>query len=175
LLPESAHFNDGESPTGFKNDFKRYLYKYKHAALKKWISAVKKADFSAVNVFFIASVPGTHRNVESNFWGHKKLAYVLSQHVTLSSDALQWPIIAQASCIGNLGPNYESWLSKDIVSCMLRETKTTINDLKNYTNFRFIFPSIENYKNSFGYENLSSGLFYKSAMHSKQEWLESYF
>ncbi|XP_019888615.1 probable tyrosyl-DNA phosphodiesterase isoform X2 [Ooceraea biroi] len=171
LLPESANSTDGESPTGFKKDLERYLSKYRHPALTQWVWAVRKADFSAVNVFLIASVPGTHKDVEADFWGHRRLAYVLSRHATLPPDAPQWPIVAQSSSIGSLGPNYDSWLSKEIIPSMSRETT---KGLKSQPNFQFIYPSIENYKQSFDCRNLSCCLPYSAQVHSKQEWIESY-
>ncbi|KYQ49416.1 putative tyrosyl-DNA phosphodiesterase, partial [Trachymyrmex zeteki] len=121
-LPESANPSDGESPTGFKKDLERYLNKYRHSALTQWICAVRRANFSDVNVFLVASVPGTHKDNEADSWGYKKLAHVLSRYATLPPDAPQWPIVAQSSSIGSLGPNFESWLSKDIIPCMSRET-----------------------------------------------------
>ncbi|CAL1685319.1 unnamed protein product [Lasius platythorax] len=170
-LPESASNIDGESPTDFKKDLVMYLSKYRQPALTQWIWAVRRADFSAVNVFLVASVPGSHKDVEADFWGHKKLAYVLSRHATLPPDAPQWPIVAQSSSIGKLGPNFESWLSRDIIPCMSRETT---KGLKSHPNFKFIFPSIENYKHSFDCQNLSCCLPYSAQVHSKQQWIESY-
>ncbi|KAM0727614.1 putative tyrosyl-DNA phosphodiesterase [Formica fusca] len=171
LLPESANPSDGESPTGFKKDLERYLSKYRHPALTQWIWAVRRADFSAVNVFLVASVPGTHKDAEVDSWGHRKLAYVLSHHATLPPDAPQWPIVAQSSSLGSLGPNFESWLSKEIIPCMSRETT---KGLKSLPNFQFIYPSIENYKHSFDCRNLSCCLPYSMQVHSKQQWIESY-
>lgn len=170
-LSESANPSDGESPTGFKKDLERYLNKYRDPILTQWIWAVRKADFSAVNVFLVASVPGNHKDAEANFWGHKKLAHVLSHHATLPPDAPQWPIVAQSSSIGSLGPNFESWLSKDIIPSMSRETA---QGLKSHPNFKFIYPSAENYKQSFDCRNLSCCLPYSAQVHSKQEWIESY-
>ncbi|XP_077278331.1 tyrosyl-DNA phosphodiesterase glaikit [Temnothorax americanus] len=171
LLPESANPSDGESPTGFKKDLERYLNKYRHPALTQWIWAVRRADFSDVNVFLVASVPGTHKDNEADFWGYKKLAHVLSRHATLPPDAPQWPIVAQSSSIGSLGPNFESWLSKDIIPCMSRETT---KGLKSHPRFQFIYPSIQNYKQSFDCRNLSCCLPYSTQVHSKQQWIESY-
>lgn len=171
LLPESANPNDGESPTGFKKDLERYLSKYRHPALTQWIWAVRRADFSDVNVFLVASVPGTHKDNEADFWGYKKLAYVLSRHATLPPDAPQWPIVAQSSSIGSLGANFESWLLKDIIPCMSRETT---KGLKSLPHFQFIYPSIQNYKQSFDCRNLSCCLPYSAQVHSKQQWIESY-
>lgn len=172
LLPESANPSDGESPTGFKKDLERYLSKYRHPALTQWIWAVRRADFSDVNVFLVASIPGTsHKDNEADFWGHKKLAHVLSRHATLPPDAPQWPIVAQSSSIGSLGPNFESWLSRDIIPCMSRETT---KGLKSHPHFHFIYPSIQNYKQSFDCRNLSCCLPYSAQVHSKQQWIESY-
>ncbi|GAB1865856.1 Probable tyrosyl-DNA phosphodiesterase [Camponotus japonicus] len=171
LLPETANPSDGESPTGFKKDLERYLSKYRYPILTQWLWAVRRANFSAVNVFLVASVPGTHKDAEVDFWGHRKLAYVLSRHATLPPDAPQWPIVAQSSSIGSLGPNFESWLSKDIIPCMSRETT---KGLKSHPNFQFIYPSIENYKHSFDCRNLSCCLPYSAQVHSKQQWIESY-
>ncbi|XP_028049621.1 probable tyrosyl-DNA phosphodiesterase isoform X2 [Monomorium pharaonis] len=170
-LPESANPSDGESPTGFKKDLERYLSKYRLPDLTQWICIVRRADFSDVKVFLVASVPGTHKDNESDFWGHKKLGFVLSRHATLPPDAPQWPIIAQSSSIGSLGPNFESWLSKDIIPCMSRETT---KGLKSHPHFQFIYPSIQNYKESFDCRNLSCCLPYSTKVHSKQQWVESY-
>ena len=170
-LPESANTSDGESPTGFKKDLKRYLSRYRHPVLTEWICAVQGADFSSVNVFFLASVPGNHKGSEYDFWGHRKLGSVLSKHATLPPDAPQWPIVAQSSSIGSLGPNYESWLLKEIVPSMSRETA---KGLKSHPNFQFIYPSVKNYKESFDLQDGSCCLPYSLQTHSKQEWIESY-
>lgn len=170
-LPEFANSIDGESPTDFKKDLVQYLSKYRHLALTQWIWAVRRADFSAVNVFLVASVPESHRDVEADFWGHKKSACILSRHATLLPDTPQWPIVAQSFSIGKLGPNFENWLSRDIIPCMSRETT---KGLKSHPNFKFIFPSIENYKHNFDCQNLSCCLPYSAELHFKQQWIESY-
>ncbi|XP_017766408.1 PREDICTED: probable tyrosyl-DNA phosphodiesterase isoform X2 [Eufriesea mexicana] len=170
-LPESANPSDGESPTGFKKDLERYLHKYRQPALTEWITAVRRADFSSVNVFFLASVPGRHAGVEYDYWGHRKLGSVLSKHAKLPPDAPRWPLIAQSSSIGSLGPNYESWLQKEITSSMSKENPI---GLKSQPNFQFIYPSINNYKQSFDCRVGSCCLPYSLQTHSKQEWIESY-
>ncbi|KAG5312933.1 TYDP1 phosphodiesterase, partial [Acromyrmex insinuator] len=170
-LPESANPSDGESPTGFKKDLERYLSKYEQPTLTHWICAVQMADFSKVNVFLIASVPGIYQNNEANFWGYKKLAHVLSRHVTLPSDVFPWPIVAQSSSIGKLGSSFESWLLKDIIPCMSRESTEST---KGQPEFKFIYPSIQNYKQSFHYKNLSWCSPYSAEAHSKQQWLDLY-
>ncbi|KAG5344947.1 TYDP1 phosphodiesterase, partial [Acromyrmex charruanus] len=168
-LSESAKPSDGESPTGFKKDLERYLSKYKQPALTQWIRAVQMADFSDVNVFLVASVPGIYKADEADFWGYRKLADVLSRYATLPRNE-QWPIVAQSSGIGCFGL-FESWLLKDIIWCM---SKDTSKGSKNRPQFQFIYPSIENYKQSFDYQCFITPLSYKAENHSKQQWLESY-
>ncbi|XP_048512282.1 LOW QUALITY PROTEIN: probable tyrosyl-DNA phosphodiesterase [Athalia rosae] len=170
-LPESANPSDGESPTGFKRDFERYLQKYNLPDLIEWTYAVRRADFSEVNVFFVASVPGNHKDAEFNSWGHRKLSTVLSQHAFLPPNAPEWPIVAQCSSIGSLGPNYESWLSREIVPAMTREKNQGI---KSHPRFQFVYPSINNYKCSFDMRKGACCLPYGLATHQKQQWIESY-
>ncbi|XP_043598880.1 probable tyrosyl-DNA phosphodiesterase isoform X4 [Bombus pyrosoma] len=170
-LAESVNPSDGESPTGFKRDLERYLHKYRQPALTEWISTVRRANFSSVNVFFVASVPGAHTGVEYDYWGYRKLGHVLSKHAKLPPDAPQWTLVAQSSSIGSLGPNYESWIQKEIISSMSKENPP---GLKSYPNFRFIYPSLNNYKQSFDCQDQSCCLPYSIQTHSKQEWVESY-
>jgi len=116
-LSESANPDDGESPTDFKKDLMRYLSKYEQPALTQWIRALQMTDFSDINVFLVTSVPGIH---EADFWGQRKLAYVLSRFATLPS-AAQWPIVALSSGVGRFGSKFENGLLQDI-TCMSKET-----------------------------------------------------
>ncbi|EFN87772.1 Probable tyrosyl-DNA phosphodiesterase [Harpegnathos saltator] len=160
----------GESPTNFKKDLQRYLGTYHNPALKRWRKLVRKADFSAINVCLIASTPGRFRHTV-NLWGYKKLADVLFRHVTQLPNALEWSIIAQSSSVGNFGPRYEGWLSKEIVRSMAWKT---VRDLKDYPKFQLIYPSVENYEQSFDYQNGTSCFFYSREVHSKLQWIKSY-
>ncbi|XP_012288196.1 probable tyrosyl-DNA phosphodiesterase [Orussus abietinus] len=173
-LPEMKQSSDtasGESPTGFKKDLEEYLLKYKEPALTDWICAIRRANFSSVNVFFIASVPGSHKDKERNSWGHKKLSSILSQHATLPPDGPNWPIIAQSSSIGSLGPKFSSWLQQEIVPAMSQEKNL---QLKSPPKFHFVYPTINNYKQSFDMRNGSCCLPYSIKTHQKQLWLKSY-
>lgn len=170
-LSESANSNEGESPTGFKKDLERYLNRYRQPGITEWTCAVRKADFSSVNVFFLASVPGRHTDMEYDSWGHRKLGSILSKHAKLPPDAPQWILVAQSSSIGSLGPNYESWLQKEITSSMSKENPV---GLKSHPNFHFIYPSLNNYKQSFDCRVGSCCLPYSLQTHSKQKWIESY-
>ncbi|XP_058804421.1 probable tyrosyl-DNA phosphodiesterase isoform X2 [Phymastichus coffea] len=120
-LPDSANPSDGESPTNFKKSFREYLAAYHNPKLVEWEHLVKKADFSSVNVFFIASVPGSHKGRSLNSWGHRRLAAILNDHAVLPADAPQWTLVAQSSSIGVLGPNFDSWIGSNIVFSMSRE------------------------------------------------------
>ena len=80
-LPNSAKASDGESRTGFKKDLLDYLSQYDRS-INHWKSIVARADFSSVNVFFVASVPGNYRGQsDQSKWGHKRLASILKSHV----------------------------------------------------------------------------------------------
>ena len=170
-LPESANPSDGESPTKFKKSFREYLAAYKHPKLVEWEHIVRGADFSEVDVFFVASVPGSHKGLALNSWGHRRLATVLSENAVLPPDAPQWNILAQCSSIGSLGPNYESWLLSNMVSSMSRE-KT--KGIKSNPCFQFVYPSLKNYENSFDCKSGSCCLPYSRKSHEKQEWLKNY-
>lgn len=170
-LPNTSNTTEGESRTGFKKDLVRYLNTYRNPMLTEWISTVRRADFSDVNVFFVGSVPGSHKNAETDLWGHRKLGDILSMHATLPPDAPYWPVIAQSSSIGSLGANIESWLMKNIIPAMSKETSKGV---KSPPNFHFIFPTIQNYKEGYDCRNASCCLCYSLQMHSKQEWFQSY-
>lgn len=170
-LPDSSNPSDGESPTNFKKSFREYLNAYKNPKLIEWENLVKRADFSAVNVFFVASIPGSHKGLSLNTWGHRRLAAILNDHAVLPPDAPQWTIIAQSSSIGNLGPTYDSWIQSNIVFSLSREKAKGI---KSNPNFHFVYPSLRNYEESFDCKAGSCCLPYSRKSHVKQEWLKNY-
>ncbi|XP_032673188.1 probable tyrosyl-DNA phosphodiesterase isoform X2 [Odontomachus brunneus] len=172
-LPEYANLCVGESKTNFKKDLYKYLSKYENPDLHQWIEIVKKTNFSDVNVFLITSVPGDYEH-DNACWGYNKLSHILFYHATLPEDAQKWPLIAQSSSIGSLGSSYKkSWLSEEIVESM-SYTQETTQDSEN-PEFKFIYPSLKNYKQSYDYEYYrSSCLCYSRDRHDKQKWIESY-
>ena len=101
-LSEGERFED-KSKTRFQTDLIEYLEAYNCQSLKKWIAIVKRHDFSSVNVFLIASVPGRHKESKLNKFGHMKVRQILKQHGLTEMSSGQWPIIAQFSSIGTLG------------------------------------------------------------------------
>ncbi|XP_057334799.1 probable tyrosyl-DNA phosphodiesterase [Microplitis mediator] len=163
--------SSGEAPTGFKRDFIDYLREYKNPALEKWISLLQTLDFSSVNVCFVASVPGTHRNATRGRWGLRKLASILSEHADPPAEAAQWPIVAQASSIGSLGPSYDAWLTREFVPAM---ASLKSQGLRSAPNFKFVYPSINNFKDSFDMRVGCCCLPYSKRVHDKQPWLNKY-
>ncbi|KAH8373878.1 hypothetical protein KR009_008584, partial [Drosophila setifemur] len=95
-LPEGADTGAGESQTGFKQDLMLYLVEYKISQLQPWIARIRSSDFSAINVFFLGSVPGGHResSVRGHPWGHARLGGLLAKHATPIDDRI--PVICQS-------------------------------------------------------------------------------
>lgn len=171
LLPEDANDTDGESPTNFKHDFLQYLSMYNQPEIFGWSALIHRADCSAINVFFIASIPGHHDGSSLDTWGHRKLAALLSAHASLPSDAQKWSVIAQSSSVGVFGPDYQSWLSSSIVRTMSREKDKKIII---FPEFKFVYPSKSNYDQSYDKQNGSSCLMYNEQNSLKQQWLKDY-
>ena len=71
-------------------------------------------------VFFVASVPGVHRGLESDKWGHRRLGHLLKKHATIpsllspSESNVSWPVIAQCSSIGTLGAGPDAWMCGEL-------------------------------------------------------------
>ncbi|XP_011503580.1 PREDICTED: probable tyrosyl-DNA phosphodiesterase [Ceratosolen solmsi marchali] len=170
-LPDSANSSDGDSPTEFKKYFIKYLTTYKQPQMKKWEHLIKRADFSAVNVFFLASTPGSHKSLNLNSWGHRRLSTILSEHAVLPPDASKWTLLLQCSSIGSLGSNYEDWLLPNIVASM---SKDKAKEFKSNPNCNLIYPSLKNYIESFDYKTGSCCLPYTKKNHEKQKWLKKY-
>lgn len=53
LLDDNVDTSAGESPTGFKEDYLKYLSIYKIGKLLPWIDRLRKTDFSSIKYFFI--------------------------------------------------------------------------------------------------------------------------
>lgn len=170
-LLDSAPWSGGDSPTGFKKDLLHYLHTYQFDDLKNWCHIVRRANFSAVNVFFLASIPGIHKGCMSNLWGHRKLTTILSKYVTLPPNTSQWPIVAQSSSVGVFGSRYESWLFKTFVCSASAEVN---KNWQLYPDFKFIFPTTKSFRESFDFLDGTCSLMYPAERHEKQQWLESY-
>ncbi|XP_022191295.2 probable tyrosyl-DNA phosphodiesterase [Nilaparvata lugens] len=172
-LPENADTGAGDSPTAFKKDLLDYLSRYQKPELQVWIDQVRSTDFSSVNVFFVASVPGTHSGPDFNRWSQGKVASILKKHATIkpAPDAHKWPIIAQCSSLGSFGPQPTDWLAGQI-----RDSLSGGVNLSPLTkpSISVIYPSFDNVCQS--YDSLLGGgcLPYMRRVHDKQPWLNKY-
>lgn len=172
-LPEDADTAAGESKTCFKDDFVRYLVSYSIAKLQPYIARLRRTDFSAVNVFFVASVEGTHRDIPNRGppWGHLRLGYLLSKYLSTQIED-EVPVVAQSSSIGSLGVNYNAFIGTEWLNSFKRDSAAL--GLRRAPPFKMIYPSYSNVKNS--YDDLLGGgcLPYRRAIDVKQPWLKNY-
>lgn len=169
-LPSSATLTElGESKTRFKASLLRYLKFYELSALREYIEAVKQCDFSAVNVFLIASVPNSHKGPDLNLWGQKALANRLKQNI--KSDIENWPLVMQCSSIGSLGSSPEVWMQGELATSMCTTSQVTSGTTPKV---KLIYPSRQNVMDS--YDGILGGscLPYSQKIHLKQPWLRNY-
>ncbi|XP_014231195.1 probable tyrosyl-DNA phosphodiesterase [Trichogramma pretiosum] len=169
-LPASAEDSEGESTTNFKHDIIQYLSCYSEPQVFGWISLLYRIDFSAVNVFFIGSVPGYHEGPNLNLWGHLKLKKILSEHVILPENSKDWTAIAQSSAVGVYGSYYQRWLKSHIVQPM---SQGKLN-LPRTPPFKFIYPTQRSYNNSFDSKLGVTCLMYNKDSHMNQKWIKDY-
>lgn len=163
----------GESPTGFRADLLRYLTAYQLSHLQPWISRIRRADFSAINVFLITSVPGTHIEDTAaghHHHGHARVGYLLSKHSAPIDDTS--PVVAQCSSIGSFGANANLWLLAEFINSFRRDS--TPMGLRKVPPFRLIYPSFNNVMGS--HDGILGGgcLPYGGKIHNKQVWLQKY-
>lgn len=170
-LPDGVDTESGESPTGFRHDLMLYLVQYKISKLQPWIARIRKTDFSEVNVFLVASVPGGFRETPKGHpWGHARLGSLLSKHSFPIDETI--PIVAQSSSIGSLGPNVQSWILSDIVNSLRKDSAPL--GIRRVPPFKMIYPSFENVKNS--HDGMLGGgcLPYSKKVNDKQPWLKEH-
>ncbi|XP_055914089.1 probable tyrosyl-DNA phosphodiesterase [Eupeodes corollae] len=170
-LPEGCDTSIGESKTNFRSDLMFYLVEYKLPKLQPWMARIRKTDFSEINVFLIASVPGGHRECNRGHpWGHARLGQLLG-NMCLPIDE-NCPIVCQSSSIGSLGPNVQSWVQNDFLNSLRKDLKPL--GLRRIPQFKMIYPSYGNVKNS--HDDLLGGgcLPYGKNVDDKQPWLREY-
>ena len=95
----------------FHNFISRYLKYYQVSELDEYTRAIEMCDFSAVNVFFVSSVPDAHKGAELNRWGHRQVASILRANVPTPAEPASCPLLAQCSSIGSMGPTADTWLT----------------------------------------------------------------
>ncbi len=166
----SSPGSDGESPTGFKSSLISYLSFYELTPMKSYIDVVRKCDFSQVNVFLVGSVPNAHRGQDMAKWGLRRVAAILRKHLTLSSLNNSWPVVAQCSSIGSLGPNESSWLKGELGKCL----STTHSSSGYVAPIKVIYPSKGDVLQS--HDGILGGgcLPYSRKTHEKQPWFQDF-
>ncbi|XP_013174288.1 PREDICTED: probable tyrosyl-DNA phosphodiesterase [Papilio xuthus] len=163
--------HDEESPTLFKRSLLRYLHHYQMPQLSYYVDWVKRCDFSHINVFLVASVPGSHFDTE---WGMTRTGALLRQHCCVPpAENTKWPLIAQASSLGSYGKEPKLWLTGDFLHHFTK-IKDQPQMLSTPAELKLIYPSLENVKQS--HDDLLGGgcLPYAAEVHSKQPWLNNF-
>lgn len=161
----------GDSPTEFRADLLRYLEAYKLSHLIPWISRIRRTDFSAVNVFLVTSVPGTHTDDANGYrHGHPRVGWLLSKYSAPIEDTS--PVVAQCSSIGSFGANANIWLLGEYINSFRRDSSPI--GLRKIPPFRLIYPSFNNVMGS--HDGVIGGgcLPYGGQVHNKQVWLQKY-
>lgn len=123
------------------------------------------------SVFFVASVPGGHRETNRGHqWGHPRVGQLLAKYSAPIDDCC--PVVAQSSSIGSLGPNVQAWVTTDIVNSFRKDSAPV--GLRRIPAFKMIYPSFANVKNS--HDDLLGGgcLPYRKAIDDKQLWLKNH-
>lgn len=171
-IPEGqSHVTHGESETGFREDLMRYLIAYNIGKLQPIIARIRRTDFSSVKVFFVFSVPGSHRDSGKGiYYGHSRIASLLSSHSAPIDDVN--PIHLQCSSIGSLGPNSSAWLSSEIATSFRRDSAPI--GLRRMPQIKLIYPSLNNVLSS--HDGIAGGgcLPYDGKTHEKQTWLKEH-
>lgn len=123
------------------------------------------------SVFFVASVPGGHRETPRGYdWGHARVGHLLSRHCATIDETA--PVVAQSSSIGSLGPNVHTWIMSDVANSFRRDGRAV--GIRRLPAFRMIYPSFANVKAS--HDDLMGGgcLPYRKAINDKQTWLKGH-
>uniref|UniRef100_A0A1B0DJS2 PBZ-type domain-containing protein n=1 Tax=Phlebotomus papatasi TaxID=29031 RepID=A0A1B0DJS2_PHLPP len=170
-IPDASDTAFGESPTNFREDLLKYLMAYNNPKIQNWITRVRKSNFSEVNVFLVASVPGGHRSTPKGpIWGHPRVGHLLTQHSSKVDESC--PIVGQSSSIGSLGVSVGSWILGEWGINFRKDSAPA--GLRRMPHFRMIYPSFTNVKNS--HDDLLGGgcLPYQRNTNDKQPWLKNH-
>ena len=90
--------------------------------------------------------------------------------IKISSDEEESFVVAQASSIGSLGHSYESWIANFVDSMSGSQNKRQTANPE----FKLIFPTMDDYKNSYKTNEAGCPLNYKMDNHKKQAWITKY-
>ncbi|XP_071056640.1 probable tyrosyl-DNA phosphodiesterase isoform X2 [Onthophagus taurus] len=171
-LPRNTPCDKGESPTGFKSTLLKYLKTYKLYLIKDFMRYISNADFSSVNVFFVASTPGTHypNGTKCHFY---RTLNLLSSHCKIDSDPDSWEVNVQASSLGSFGKRPIDWLQSVLLrSLACRQNYSPIPDPQ--VNINIIYPTVDDAVSCYFGEDGAGCLHYQKDLHKKQLWLQTY-
>ena len=158
----------GDSETGFKASFLRYLNFYELSPLRPYIEAVKACDLSAINAFFVSSVPNSHRGSRDvDLWGHRAVAAILRKHAAAPEE--KWPLVVQCSSIGSLGATEDVWFRGELAKSLAAQRGSS-----KIPPVKLVYPSKSDVLGS--HDGIAGGgcLPYARRTHEKQKWLEKY-
>ena len=166
-----SHTTHGESSTKFRRDLMAYLIHYNIPKLQPVIAKMRGIDFSSVNVFFVSSVPGSHRDSGNGFqYGHPRLGSLLTANSAPIDDSN--PIILQCSSIGTLGNSSSAYLAGEIAASFRKDSAPV--GIRRLPSVKLIYPSLNNVISS--HDGMAGGgcLPYNGQTHDKQRWLNDH-
>jgi tyrosyl-DNA phosphodiesterase-1 len=172
-LPLLTDGENGDSVTGFRQDFLRYLGTYGIPQLDPWIARIQKTDFRSIQVFFVGSANGSHQSDPDvgHPFGHPRLAQLLKQHSAEING--NCPIIAQSSAVGFFGTDpRKSYLLNEIVVSFGKDSSA--GRIRKVPEIQMIYPSLKNVQESYDGLLGASCLPYKDEAHSRQLWFETH-
>lgn len=161
-----------DSSTNFKRDLVHYLRGYRQTALTAWVEHVRRHDMSCAKVHLIGSVPGRHQGTTKHSWGHLKLRKVLQESGPVASEMRHWPVLAQFSSIGSMGPRAESWLTGEFLHSLAAGQGAIGSGAER---LQLIFPTKDNIRTSLEGYPAGASVPYSINVAKKQVYLHSYF
>jgi len=168
LCPKLKQGETGESPTGFKASVLKYLKFYEVSAVKQFTDAISNCDMSQVNVFFVSSVPGSHREADMSKYGHRQVGAILRKHATPAS--APWPVTVQCSSIGSLGVDKDAWMARELCGSLSNYQRSTTKTPKVHV----IYPSHGDVMASYDGPLGGGCLPYSGLTNAKQPWLANH-
>lgn len=168
LCPKLKDGANGESRTGFKASVLKYLKFYETGIIKQFTDAISSCDMSGINVFFVSSVPGSHREADMAKWGHRQVGAILRKHANPSS--ADWPVTVQCSSIGSLGINSDAWMARELCGSLSNYQRSTTKTPK----VNVIYPSHGDVMASYDGPLGGCCLPYSGQTNAKQPWLSKH-
>lgn len=164
--------DEKDSLTNFKQDLLEYIGRYRARQLQFWSKIIEEHDLSEINVHLISSTPGRHTGPDLNKFGHLKLRQTLKTHLKFDNEQqfAQGPIVGQFSSIGSLGPNANSWLTKEFLTSLKQLHSSSLENPE----VKLIYPTVENVRTSLEGYMAGGSLPYNIGNAMRQGWLINY-